>query len=294
VYGLKRNMNRFKSSGFRNGLRQVTLAAMVGLGLAACATAPSDPVARQQFEADNDPLRPLNEAIFEFNLVVDKAILRPTASVYRTVLPELVRDSVRNFLRHLKTPVNMANSLLQGDVAGAGDHFGRFAFNTIAGFGGLFDAAGDAGIAYREEDFGQTLAVWGFPEGPYLMLPILGPSTVRDTGGRVGDHFMDPFTYWADNSDDWIIENNGIVRGVTEAVDMRSRNMDELRRLEAEAGDAFYARVRSIYRQQREAAINNSARTDVPQVTDSQELPDLMAEDAPTPGPQAALPASQQ
>lgn len=277
--------------GMHGSVRKALLIASLGLGLGACATPPADPIAREQFEADNDPLRPLNEVIFDFNLVVDKAVLRPVASGYRTVLPEGVRDSVRNFLRHLKTPVNMANSLLQGDLEGFGTHFGRFAFNTLAGFGGLFDAAGDAGVPYREEDFGQTLAVWGFPEGPYVMLPILGPSTVRDTGGLVGDYFMDPLTYWGDNSDEWLIEHNKIIRGVTEAVDGRARNMDELRRLEQESGENFYARVRSIYRQQREGAINNNAQRDVPVVQDNMLSPadDILAEELTAPGPQASV-----
>lgn len=277
--------------GMHGSVHKALLIALIGLGLGACATPPADPIARAQFEADNDPLRPLNEAVFEFNMAVDKAVLRPVASGYRTVLPDGVRDSIRNFLRHLKTPVNMANSLLQGDIEGAGTHFGRFAFNTLAGFGGLFDAAGAAGVTYREEDFGQTLAVWGVPEGPYVMLPILGPSTVRDTGGLVGDYFMDPMTYWADNSDDWIIENNKLVRGVTEAVDGRARNMDELRRLEQESGENFYARIRSIYRQQRDAAVRNNAQTDVPVVRDGAITPtdDILVEELPAPGPQASI-----
>ena len=275
--------------GMRLSARKSLLLVSLALGLGACATAPVDPVAREQFEAENDPLRPMNEAVFEFNLAVDKAVLRPVASAYRTVLPEGVRDSVRNFLRNLKTPVNMANSLLQGDLEGFGTHFGRFAFNTLAGFGGLFDAAADAGIPYREEDFGQTLAVWGVPEGPYLMLPILGPSNIRDTSGMVGDYFMDPLTYAADNSDTWIIEHNKIVRTVTEGVDARARNMDELRRLEEESGENFYTRIRSIYRQQRNAAIQNNQQSDLPVVQRSDGFgDDILSEQAPLPGPQAA------
>lgn len=261
--------------------RSLVASVLLGLSLAACATAPSDPIAREQFEAENDPLRPLNEAIFEFNLAVDKALIRPAASVYEAVLPELVRDGFRNFLRHIRTPIDMANSLLQGDIAGFGDHFGRFAFNTVAGFGGVFDPAGAAGVPYNREDFGQTLAVWGFPEGPYLMLPLLGPSNVRDTTGIVADYFLDPLTYWGDNSDSELAEHNWIARGVLATIDSRSRNVDELRRLEEEAGENFYARIRSIYRQQREAQIRNGEPEDVPLVAD----PDYDIEFQPADGP---------
>lgn len=248
--------------------RRFLPAIVLGLSVAACATAPSDPIAREQFEADNDPLRPFNEAVFEFNLAVDKALLRPVATVYNAVLPELVRDGVRNFLRHIRAPVDMANSLLQGNVEGFGHHVGRFAFNTFAGFGGVFDPASAAGVPYNREDFGQTLAVWGFPEGAYLMLPLIGPSNMRDTTGIVADYFLDPLTYWGDNSDSDLAEYNWIARGVLGTIDARSRNMDELRRLEEEAGDNFYARIRSIYRQQREALIRNGEAEDVPLVVD--------------------------
>ncbi|MCR9221386.1 MAG: VacJ family lipoprotein [Alphaproteobacteria bacterium] len=230
-------------------------AAVLVLGLAGCATPPDDPEARAAFQETNDPIEPVNRAIFEFNLFVDKTILRPVAQVYELVLPDLVRDGVRNFLRHLKTPVILANDLMQGEMERAGTTMGRFIFNTVAGIG-FFDPAGEAGHPYHPEDFGQTLAVWGVGDGPYLMLPFLGPSNLRDAGGFVADRYLNPLTYWADNSERWVIENNAIILGVTEAVDMRSRNYRQLQDLEETSLD-FYATVRSLYRQTRQSLIEN-------------------------------------
>jgi phospholipid-binding lipoprotein MlaA len=252
---------------FASVFRSLLLAAAVGTALAACATPPSDPIEREIYEEANDPVQPLNEAIFEFNLAVDKGVIRPVAKAYEFVLPELVRDSVRNFIRHLKTPVILANDLLQGEVDRAGKTMGRFMFNSIAGFGGLFDPAGEAGHEFHAEDFGQTLAVWGVEEGPYLMLPFLGPSSTRDLAGYIVDTALDPLQWWSYNSDRFIIENQGILRSGLEVVDTRSRNYRQLEDLEETSLD-FYATVRSLYRQQRESLIRNGA-------SDDESIPDM-------------------
>lgn len=247
------------------------IASILALGLVGCATAPTDPVEREIYDEANDPAQPLNEAIFEFNLALDKIILRPVAKVYEAVLPDLVRDGVRNFVRHLKTPVILANDLLQGDVDRAGETMGRFVFNTVAGVGGIFDVAGEAGIEYHQEDFGQTLAVWGVDEGAYIMLPVLGPSSGRDVAGLVVDTVMDPLFWWGQNSSEPIIENNTLIRAVTEAVDSRSRNYQQLEDLEETSLD-FYATVRSLYRQQRNDLIRNGAE-------DEDAMPDIGYDD---------------
>lgn len=242
-------------------IKRLCAGIVLSVALVGCATAPTDPVEREIYDEANDPVQPLNEAIFEFNMAVDRAVLRPVAQAYEFILPDLVRDGVRNFLRHIKTPVILANDLMQGDIDRAGETMGRFIFNTVAGFGGVFDVAGEAGIEYHQEDFGQTLAVWGVEEGPYLMLPFIGPSSGRDAIGIVVDAGLDPLRWWGYNSDDFVIENNGLIRTVAEAVDTRSRNYKQLEDLEETSLD-FYATVRSLYRQQRESLIRNGVPDD--------------------------------
>ncbi|MBO6862518.1 MAG: VacJ family lipoprotein [Alphaproteobacteria bacterium] len=242
-------------------IKRLCAGIVLSVALVGCATAPTDPVEREIYDEANDPVQPLNEAIFEFNMAVDRAVLRPVAQAYEFILPDLVRDGVRNFLRHIKTPVILANDLMQGDIDRAGETMGRFIFNTVAGFGGVFDVAGEAGIEYHQEDFGQTLAVWGVEEGPYLMLPFIGPSSGRDAIGIIVDAGLDPLRWWGYNSDDFVIENNGLIRTVAEAVDTRSRNYKQLEDLEETSLD-FYATVRSLYRQQRESLIRNGVPDD--------------------------------
>ncbi len=234
---------------------------VVAFAVAGCATAPTDPVEREIYDEANDPVQPLNEAIFEFNMAIDRAVLRPVAQAYEFILPDLVRDGVRNFVRHLKTPVILANDLMQGEIDRAGETMGRFIFNTVAGFGGVFDVAGEAGIEYHQEDFGQTLAVWGVDEGPYLMLPFIGPSSGRDALGLIVDAGLDPLRWWGYNSNEFVIENNGMIRTAAEVIDTRSRNYKQLEDLEETSLD-FYATVRSLYRQQRESLIRNGEPDD--------------------------------
>jgi phospholipid-binding lipoprotein MlaA len=234
-------------------------------GLSACATAPQDPVEREIYEEANDPAQPLNEAIFEFNLALDKAIIRPIAYVFDAVFPTLVKDSVRNFVRHLRTPVILANNLMQGEVEHAGDTLGRFIFNTVAGLGGVFDPAGEAGIAFKDEDFGQTLAIWGIEEGPYMMLPFLGPSNGRDLTGFVVDAGLDPLLWAGYNSERSVVENNVVIRSAAQIIDGRSRNVEQLEDLEETSLD-FYATLRSLYRQQRNDLIHNGEADDLPDI----------------------------
>lgn len=264
----------------RRGLIALAAAATLAVSLGACATPPEDPEDRAAYEQTNDPLEPMNRTIFEFNLFFDSYILTPVAQAYE-LLPDLMRNSVRNFLRHLKSPVILANDLMQGEVDRAGETMGRFMFNTFAG-AGFLDPASEAGVIYHEEDFGQTLAVWGVDSGPYLMLPFLGPSNIRDTGGILVDTYLDPITYWGENSSrDWP-EYAGLMLGVTEAVDMRSRNYQQLRDLRETSLD-FYATVRSLYRQQRKSLIENRDGADQPAPVPS------MAGDDPSLAPQANL-----
>lgn len=128
-----------------------------------------------------DPLEPLNRGVYRFNDAVDRAVLKPVATVYRDSTPQVFRTGVGNFFRNLSEPWSFVNNMLQLRIQDAGETWIRFAVNTVFGLGGLIDIAGEAKIERHKQDFGQTLAHYGVPSGPYLMLPILGPSTIRDT-----------------------------------------------------------------------------------------------------------------
>ena len=153
------------------------------IGLAGCATRPpaSDPEALAEFEANNDPLEPLNRGMYEVNNAIDAAVLRPAAVAYRAVIPPPLREGVRNALGNLRAPTILMNDLLQGEMDRAGRTASRFLINSTLGLGGLVDVAEwQFGIRGHGEDFGQTLAVWGVPSGGYFVVPIFGPSTLRD------------------------------------------------------------------------------------------------------------------
>lgn len=211
-------------------------------------------------EDDNDPLEGLNRGIFEFNRVVDGVLIKPIAQIYRGVLPQQAQDSVRSFLRNLRSPVILANDVLQGDMDRAGSTVGRFLVNTTLGIGGLFDVASELGMPFHDEDFGQTLAVWGVGEGPYLVLPILGPSNPRDVVGLASEFYLDPVNIYLRNED---LEYLTYVRTGLRGVDARARSIEVLDELERTSLD-YYAAIRSLYRQQRMNEIRNSKSADEP------------------------------
>jgi phospholipid-binding lipoprotein MlaA len=132
----------------------------------------------------NDPFEPVNRAIFGFNEAVDRAVLTPVAKGYQAAVPELARQGVTNFFGNFGDGWSAINQLLQGKAEAAATMTMRVATNTLFGIGGIFDVASDLGMERQSEDFGQTLGRWGMPAGPYVMWPLLGPSTARDTLGR--------------------------------------------------------------------------------------------------------------
>lgn len=220
-------------------------------------------VAAGPAEDVNDPLEPVNRAIFWVNEGLDVVIIRPAAKVYRTVLPTPVQKGVRNVLRNLRSPLDLTNQLLQGDWHGAGDVLRRFTINTTIGLGGLMDVAADHGMPYEYESLDQTLAVWGIPEGPYLVLPLLGPSSVRDATGFVGEYFADPVSNYASNTDqDWIT----LTRGTLTALDTRAEYIEALDDVKRNSFD-YYASMRSLYRQRRDGWIRDG-KPDVEQMPD--------------------------
>jgi len=200
-----------------------------------------------------DPLEPINRAIFSFNNLADKMILEPTAKGYRK-LPSPIQSGISNFLGNLKLPLVALNQILQGQGKNAAESSGRFVVNSTAGFFGLLDVAEKIGLEKKQEDFGQTLATWGVGDGFYLVLPIFGPSNVRDTAGMVLTYVTDPVNAYAISEDEaWILP----VRTTTNAIDQRSQIIDEVNALRNNSLD-YYAAVRSSYYQNRKAAILNT------------------------------------
>lgn len=224
------------------------------LALAGCAVPPpaGDSEAWTEYREINDPLEPTNRAVLSFNRGVDNAVFKPAASAYRDFMPDLLRAMVGNLLNHLRTPVVLLNDIAQGEIDRALTTVNRFWINTALGFG-LLDMAGAMGFEGHDEDFGQTLAVWGVPAGPYVMLPLLGPSNPRDVIGRVVDFLADPFNIWASNTER---EHLQFARAGTLAVDARAGTLDLIDDLEKTSLD-FYAAIRSLYRQRRADEISN-------------------------------------
>ena len=241
----------------RIGLVLVLAALLTGWGtFAPAAEAPptANHIIAQAADDDDvgDPIEPVNRFIFGFNEILQKLLFRPLAEIY-TLLPEFVRDGVRNVLNNVRTPVVLANDLLQGEGQRALDTTKRFFINSTIGLGGMIDVAEEWGIKGHDEDFGQTLAVWGVGEGFYLVLPILGPSNPRDGIGKLADFYLDPLSQWADNTNREEINDTRTVLG---GIDSFSRVMDDLQKLKETSID-YYAAVRSISRQKRKTEIRN-------------------------------------
>ncbi|WP_417514298.1 VacJ family lipoprotein [Minwuia sp.] len=202
-------------------------------------------------EAVEDPYESTNRDIFEFNMSLDRSLMRPVARGYRTVVPDPYRQGISSVLDNLTEPRTLLNNILQGEGEAAWNTFMRFMINSTVGLGGLFDITTAGNHERRKEDFGQTLAVWGAGSGPYLMLPVFGPSNGRDAAGFVVDTVTDPFGFVF-----------GFVpaaaRTGTAMVDNRSELIEETEVLEDTAID-LYASVRTLYTQNREHEIRNGA-----------------------------------
>jgi len=186
------------NSSSSNGASGWVLLALAAF-LSGCAGTPAEDGGEAPVRAEYDPLEPLNRGLYALNDAVDRVTLKPIARGYKAVVPEFARRGVTNFSRNLFTPRSALNNLLQGKPGPGFTDLGRFIINTTLGVGGLIDIATAQGIPEYDEDFGQTFAVWGIPEGPYLFLPILGPKTLLDAVSTPLNIFADPL-YHYDNS----------------------------------------------------------------------------------------------
>lgn len=227
------------------GKYSLTLFFAVSLFVSGCASTPGTST------SDNDPYEATNRDVFALNQRLDKAVALPVAQFYVSAVPEPARDGVHNFLTNLNSPVVFANDVLQGDVDHAGETLGRFGVNSTLGLGGLIDVASKMGIAGHDTDFGITLGTWGVGEGPFLMLPLIGPAPPRDLVGKVVDIFLDPLTYVSFRSK--IYYDVGL--GTIGIIDLRAQNIDTLESIERTSVD-YYATTRNLYLQYRKAAVN--------------------------------------
>jgi phospholipid-binding lipoprotein MlaA len=240
-------------------LRALSATALALAVLAGCV----GPRAAEGPQDINDPFENFNRFSFAVTLAIDKAVARPVAVTYRSLVPESARETVRNFLNNLSSPIIFTNDILQGELDRAGVTFIRAGVNTSLGFGGLVDVAARWGYVRHYEDFGQTLGTYGIGEGPYIFLPLVGPANPRDLLGRGVDFALDPLTYaqWREKYY-WMTG-----RAVVDYTDLRARNIETLDEIEQMSLD-FYASVRSLYRQSRANEVRNGA-------SEVQDLPDF-------------------
>lgn len=233
----------------RHLLRPAVLCALiVATSLAGCATRPGNPgsVPPQK----RDPLAPVNREIYRFNMLLDAAVMRPVAQGYVNITPQPVRSHISNFFSNLRLPVTVINDLLQLKPLDAVRDTGRFAVNSTLGFAGFFDPASEWSMPPHSEDFGITLARWGVPSGPYLQIPFLGPSDLRDAVGMYSDYFGST-SYWTG----WKPRTRNVIYAM-QAISARADflNVDQM----LDQSYDPYSLLRSIYFQNRDQTIRQN------------------------------------
>ena len=227
-----------------NAFLRTVSALALGLCLCACSTPSPESL------AEHDPWEKTNRDIFTFDVWVEHNVGHPVDNVYRKVFPEPARKGIHNATTNLRSPVILANDVLQGDFGKAAKTLGRIVVNSTIGLGGLIDVAKDIGMPFHDNDFGVTMGKGGAAEGSYLVLPFIGPKPPRDLVGEAVDSFFDPL-YWArfNNKDTWLLVRGGVA--TLDTVDDRRNEFDTIERTSLD----FYATIRNLYRQNRAALI---------------------------------------
>lgn len=221
---------------------------------------------------DADPWEGFNRKMFAVNDRLDRALIVPSAKAYRKVTHKKQRKGIRNLLANARTPVILVNDLLQGEFKRAGETMGRFVVNTTIGFGGMGDPAERLGIPQHSEDFGQTLAVWGAPQGPYLVLPFFGPSSLRGGFGAAVDIGVDP-VFWVRTD---TAQYTRFTRAGVTALALREPLIEPLADIKEGSLD-YYASLRSFYLQSRKREIANGRTNfeDLPDIGDFEEFDEV-------------------
>jgi phospholipid-binding lipoprotein MlaA len=242
-------------ASLREALWRSAATAFFCAALAGCAAQPDGPAVAAVDPID--PLEPVNRNILKLNDVFDRILLKPLAQGYVAILPEDGRDAVRRVLDNMKEPTVFFNNALQGEVERAGITAGRLVVNTTVGLGGILDVAKQWGLPRQPADFGQTLYVWGVPSGPYLVLPLFGPSNPRDAIGMGLDAYADPLSLFSQMD---AYSEITIARFVGDGIDQRARVLDVLDDLEKNSLD-FYAQLKSLSQQHRASELRHGAAT---------------------------------
>jgi phospholipid-binding lipoprotein MlaA len=231
--------------------------------MTACADLPTSPEAQAEALAVDDPLEPLNRTVFDVNDFLDRLLIKPLAELYRFAVPDYARDRVANILSNMGEPVIFANNLMQGETTNAGVTAGRFLVNTTVGVAGIFEVANDWGLPKQNGDFGQTLSVWGINGGPYLVLPLFGPSNFRDAIGLGVDMVTSPWQYLAAMGGNGMANRVAISSFAADGLTRRSQEIEPLDALRSGSLD-FYAQMRSVYRQYRDKQLGIAAPNSSP------------------------------
>jgi phospholipid-binding lipoprotein MlaA len=234
----------------KNNKTLLALLLITTLTFTACASLPKTPAEEAEARSVNDPLESVNRVTFDVNDFLDRLLLKPLAKTYRFIFPEFVRNRVANILTNMGEPVIFANNLLQGRISDAGSTLGRFATNTTVGVGGMFEVANGWGLPRQSGDFGQTLHTWGINEGPYVVLPLFGPSNIRDAIGLGVDSVISPWQYIVAIGPSSIEDKYTISKLSATALSEREKNIEALDAIKQGSLD-FYAQLRSVYRQHR-------------------------------------------
>lgn len=254
---------KLAQTSVRGGMRQVRFLAvfLAGLCLAGCASTPPTPA----MIAANDPWEPMNRETLRINGKIDKYFVVPTVGVYFLLVPDKGRRAVHNFLQNISLPTVLVNDILQGEARRAVQTLQRFTINSTFGLAGFFDpASSHFHIQHHGEDFGQTLAVWGVGEGPYLVAPFFGPQPPRDGAGLLVDALvLDPTNYIPIKQHLWW----GAGRYYFTLLDLRGQTYETVQGVQRGSVD-YYASLRSLYRQLRNNEIRNGRK-------DTQDLPDF-------------------
>lgn len=251
----------------------IALALCATLALTACSSTPKTMEQKAQvadYPSANDPIESVNRVIFDVNDFLDRLLIKPLAGLYRAMVPPPVRDRIAGIVKNMDEPVILANNLLQGEFTSGATTTGRFLSNTILGGGGMFEVANDFGLPRQKGDFGQTLHVWGLGEGPYLVLPLFGPSNLRDAVGLGVDTFISPWQYLADLGGRGVSNRFMYADISASALVRREENIEALDALREGSID-FYAQMRSVYRQYRAKHLGVTAQ-DTPVFEDDEKV----------------------